>query len=288
MSSKRIAIAANEAEKNQNPLISNRMLRQIYGKLVEVRAFDEHSAKMPRRIKNSAQQPSIRGQEAPRISSLIALKTGDLISDSSLYPATELLLGTKLRHLPKQNSTRQISSHTNKTPTQLPPIADAKVRLQLAMGAALALKIRGQGNIVVAFVAPRELGGSAWKTVLTLAARLELPIIFVVLPAVLKKNVSITKVSEKARLAHVPGIPVDSSDAIALFRVMQESLGRTRGGDGPVVIECLKYTLPGQPLAENDAIVKMGRFLLERKVCSLAELDAICKKSQRSLRPSRH
>jgi TPP-dependent pyruvate/acetoin dehydrogenase alpha subunit len=156
------------------------------------------------------------------------------------------------------------------------------------MGAALSLKTASKGNIVVAFVAPRELSGSAWKKVLTLAARLELPIIFVVLPAVSKKNASITTVSEKARLAHVPGIPVDSADAIALFRVMQESLGRTRGGDGPVVIECLKYTLPGQPLAENDAIVQMEKFLLERKVCSQAELDDIYKKSQRSLRPSRH
>jgi TPP-dependent pyruvate/acetoin dehydrogenase alpha subunit len=287
MTAKRKATSVNEAKQNENPLISNSKLRQIYTKLVEVRAFDEHFAKMPRRVK-SAPQSSIRGQEAPRVSALIDLKPGDLISDSSLHPATELILGADTRHLLKHGSVRHSATEADKTPKQLPLVADADVRLQLAMGAALVLKTAKQGNIVVAFVSPRELSGSACQKLLTLAAQLELPIIFVVLPAASKQNASLSNVSEKARLARVPGIPVDFSDAIALFRVIQESLGRTRGGDGPVVIECLKYTLRSQSLAENDAIVQMGKFLLERKICNQAELDAIYKKSQRNLRSSRH
>ena len=72
----------------------------------------------------------------------------------------------------------------------------------------------------------------------------------------------------------VPGIPVDAGDAVALYRVAQESLGRTRGGDGPVLIECVAYPMEGsRGGAPTDPLVQMEEFLLGRKVCSKAWLE---------------
>jgi TPP-dependent pyruvate/acetoin dehydrogenase alpha subunit len=114
-----------------------------------------------------------------------------------------------------------------------------------------------------------------WRQVLELAGGLELPVIFVVLPAGPgeKKN---GKPNLSARTARwgVPGIPVDAGDAVALYRVAQESLGRTRSGDGPVLIECVAYPSEGSRNgAPGDPLVQMKEFLLGRKVCSKAWLE---------------
>jgi TPP-dependent pyruvate/acetoin dehydrogenase alpha subunit len=113
--------------------------------------------------------------------------------------------------------------------------------------------------------------------VLTLASKLELPIIFVVLPGGAgkkKKGDEVGALSAKARSCGVPGIPVDSSDAVALYRVAQESLGRTRGGDGPVLVECVSFPVKGRRRdSVVDPLVLMREFLLGRKVCSEAWLD---------------
>jgi TPP-dependent pyruvate/acetoin dehydrogenase alpha subunit len=72
----------------------------------------------------------------------------------------------------------------------------------------------------------------------------------------------------------VPGIPVDAGDAVALYRVAQESMGRTRGGDGPVLIECVGYRADGRDRAAAvDPLAQMQAFLLNRKVCTKAWLD---------------
>jgi acetoin:2,6-dichlorophenolindophenol oxidoreductase subunit alpha len=56
-----------------------------------------------------------------------------------------------------------------------------------------------------------------------------------------------------------------------LYRVAQESIGRTRGGDGPVLIECVEYRTEGRN-ALADPLVQMKDFLLGRGVCTEAWL----------------
>jgi len=65
-----------------------------------------------------------------------------------------------------------------------------------------------------------------------------------------------------------------AGDAVALYRVAQESLGRTRGGDGPVLIECVAYGVEGSGGGTpGDSLVQMKEFLVGRKVCTKAWLE---------------
>jgi TPP-dependent pyruvate/acetoin dehydrogenase alpha subunit len=128
---------------------------------------------------------------------------------------------------------------------------------------------------VEAFVRTDEVSNGTWRRVLALASKLELPIIFVVLPQgsgkKTKRKVA-GDLSALARSCGVPGIPVDAGDAVALYRVAQESLGRMRGGDGPVLVECVAFTAKGTR-GVVDPLVQMRGFLLGRRVCSEAWLD---------------
>jgi TPP-dependent pyruvate/acetoin dehydrogenase alpha subunit len=256
----------------------------MYVAMVEARVLEEHVARLQRRVKGAKGRrrvDSIRGQEACRVSTAIDLGPGDLVSDSQAGVVMDLLAGAKVSSLLR----RVAELHSGKkakglkldgaSVRMLPWIDDAGERLRMAMGAALSFKALGRANVVVAYVRHGEVGKGVWRNVLELAGRLELPVIFVVLPAAKgERRDGMKNVSAKTARWGVPGIPVDAGDAVALYRVAQESLGRTRGGDGPVLIECVAYRTPGSGVdAAGDPLEQMKEFLLGRKVCTKAWLE---------------
>jgi acetoin:2,6-dichlorophenolindophenol oxidoreductase subunit alpha len=245
----------------------------MYRAMAEVRVLDEHVTKLQKRVKGRRRLESIRGQEACRVSTAIDLGQGDLVSDSQVGVVMDLLAGEKVRSL----LTRVAGLHSGKKEKRakavgvygrLPWIDDAEERLRMAMGAALSFKTLGRANVVVAYVRGDEIAKSAWRKLLEFASRLELPIIFVILPAGKTRNGAMNLSAKTARWG-VPGIPVDAGDAVALYRSVQESLGRTRGGDGPVLLECVEFRVKGKggdlPV---DPLMQMKKFLLGRKVCT--------------------
>jgi TPP-dependent pyruvate/acetoin dehydrogenase alpha subunit len=273
----------------ENPLVPNAKLRQMYVAMAEARVLDEYVARLQKRAKGNkgrrrldSRLDSIRGQEACRVSTAMDLGPGDLVSDSQVGVVMDLIAGAKVRSLLKRLAELESGNLTKGiklggTSGRLLPWIDAVgERLRMAMGAALSFKALRRPNVVVAYVRPGEVGKGGWRTVLELAASLELPMIFVVLPAGRgEKKDGVANLSARTARWGVPGIPVDTGDAVALYRVAQESLGRTRGGDGPVLIECVAHPAEGggRSGTPGDPLVQMERFLLGRKVCSKAWLE---------------
>jgi TPP-dependent pyruvate/acetoin dehydrogenase alpha subunit len=278
----------------ENPLVPNAKLRQMYVAMAEARVLEEHVAGLQRRVKGPKGRrrlDSTRGQEACRVSTAIDLVPGDLVSDSQAGVVMDLLAGAKAGSLLK----RVAELHSGKEPKGsnlvdasarlLPWIDDAGERLRMAMGAALSFKTLGRANVVVAYVRHGEVGKGAWRKVLELVGKLELPVIFVVLPAGKgERRDGMTNLSAKTARLGVPVIPVDAGDAVALYRVAQESLGRTRGGDGPVLIECVAYrTGSSGGGAPDDPLVQMKEFLLGRKVGTKAWLERAGERMRRRI-----
>ena len=280
----------SETGLHENPLVPNAKLRQMYLAMTEARVLDEYVAGLQKRgksikrfkgLKGRGRLDSIRGQEACRISTAIDLGPGDLVSDSQAGVVMDLLAGAKVSSLLKRLA--ELGSGKNAKGVRLggtsgrllPWIDDAGERLKMAMGAALSFKTLGRANVVVAYVRHGEVGKAVWRQVLELAGKLELSVIFVILPVAkgAKRN-GVGNLSQKTARWGVPGIPVDAGDAVALYRVAQESLGRTRGGDGPVLIECVAHRMAGSGgAASGDPLVQMREFLLGRKVCTKTWLE---------------
>ncbi|WP_348266366.1 thiamine pyrophosphate-dependent enzyme [Edaphobacter paludis] len=267
----------SETAPHENPLVPNKKLRQIYTAMVEARLLDEHIAKLQRKAKSRHRLYSTSGQEACRVATALELNPGDLVSDLQVSATMDLLFGTSLapllRHVAAvvsgtQSRTTLLSEELT-AKRQLPWTDDASDRLKMALGAALAFKTLKQDNIVVAYTHHADLPKRSWNQVLALAAELSLPIIFVVLPEPDIKKSPATNICAKARSAGLPGIPVDVNDAVALYRVAQESIGRARGGDGAVLIECISYRPAGQRSNKiDDPILHMKNFMTGRQVCS--------------------
>jgi TPP-dependent pyruvate/acetoin dehydrogenase alpha subunit len=259
----------------ENPLVPNAKLRQIYLAMAEARVLDEAIGKVQRRGKGGRVE-STRGEEACRVSTAIDLGAGDLVSDSQVGVVMDLIAGGTASSLLKRVAAiRRAKTATGTadgagipsgtSPRVLPWIDDAEERLRLAMGAALGFKTAGQRNVVVAYVRHGEIAEKVWRRLLGLASKLELAVIFVVLPPGGRGRSKVKLGANSARWG-VPGIPVDAGDAVALYRVAQESLGRTRGGDGPVLIECVEFGAGGK--GPVDPLAAMGDFLLGRRVCT--------------------
>jgi TPP-dependent pyruvate/acetoin dehydrogenase alpha subunit len=286
----------SKAGLHENPLVPNKKLRQMYASMAEARALDQRIDKLQKGVKGRRKLESTRGQEACRVSTAIDLVPGDLVSDSQPGVVMDLLAGATIDSLLKCVA----AFHSGKTDGAtlsrdgvsrrvLPWIEDAGDRLKIAMGAALSFKTLKRENVVVAYVRRGELAKWQWQQVLQLASKLDLPMIFVVLPrAVEKKQNATTNLSSQARSWGLPGIPVDASDAVALYRVAQESLGRTRTGGGPVLIECVAYKTGGtKGDSPADPLLQMKDFLLSRKICTEAWLQNTGDSPRRRLPPSR-
>ena len=264
----------------ENPLVPNAKLRQMYVAMAEMRALDERIPRLLKRAKGRRRMDSTRGHEACRVSTAIDLGPGDLVSDSQVGVVMDLLAGEKVDSLLERVAAlglekrgKKVKKVATRSGRLLPWIDDAGERLRMAMGAALSFKTLKQANVVVAYVRHGEVAKGAWRKLLGLASKLELPVIFVILPAVKPEKKGGIAVSAKTARWGVPGIPVDASDAVALYRVAQESMGRTRGGDGPVLIECVEYQVKRKGRsAPVDPLAQMKDFLLSRKVCDEAWL----------------
>jgi pyruvate dehydrogenase E1 component alpha subunit len=177
-----------------------------------IRALDRRKTKVAR--------------EALLAATMIHLSAGDLVSAS---PGDEVLASLMAK---------SSAGHANH---RLP----ANLRIPLCAGAARGMQAAGTDRLTVAFT---EAGSeeTGWEDALRWAHRDELPLLLVVadtgsyprrrasagnaLPLLWP---SLTKLAGKL---HLPHFPVDGEDAVAVFRVVQETSARARAHGGPSVI----------------------------------------------------
>lgn len=272
----------------ENPLVPHRLLRQMYAAMLELRLFDEHAHRGSRK-NNPEEELRITGFEAALAAVLLGLKAGDMVLDATGSQSVEHLLEGTVPNLLLQKSL-PVSASSALPLKHLPFIANGERRLIFALGSAAAAKVSGRHQAVVVYVLHREIEKSAWRWALANAMKQELPILFVLLPKLGRSDGGgYRDILGLAKKDAVPGISIEGTDSIALYRVAQESLGRIRGGDGPVLMECVTYKLPGkQPKDQSDAVLKLKQYLLDRRIADAAWLSSIERDLSASLpRPER-
>jgi TPP-dependent pyruvate/acetoin dehydrogenase alpha subunit len=264
--------AITESVSHENPLVPYRRMKQMYEGMVELHLLEAMLRKRHKKTKHL----STRGQEACRVSALIGLEPDDLVSDVPHGIGTAFLRGAHLESVVAyadavvSGKRREEATAKLHLPGLLPSTEKTADRLKLAAGVALALRRLKLSRMVVVFTTEKEIRSSAGKKTLQLAVRELLPMLFVVFPASIErpdKKAKQVRLCTWATAAGVPGMPVDASDAVALYRLVQESIGRLRGGGGPALMECVAFAEPGSKQMSNDAATMMGQTLLDRKVC---------------------
>ena len=264
----------------ENPLIPNARLRQIY--------LAMKRARMLARALPAGCGKATLGLEACLVSAAVDLGPGDLVSDGLGGGVVDFLRGAALGEVLRPGAAKKKRGPLANCggAVRLAAAAGTAERMWAAVGAAAALKAAAarakteakakdvtaeQAGVVVVFVLPEQVPAGLWRKALTFAHEQELPALFVVLPG--KRGKALGRVSALALRCGVPGIPVDADDAVAIYRVAQESIGHARIGGGPAVIECVPFVVSGAAGKAADAIAGLEGDLVERKVATRSWMD---------------
>jgi TPP-dependent pyruvate/acetoin dehydrogenase alpha subunit len=264
----------------ENPLIPNARLRQIYLSMMRARTL---ARVLPRRDKATL------GLEACLVSPTVDLGPGDVVSDALAGGALDFLRGVPLGQVlqPATSSNGRAARTDSGAAAQLDNPAAATERVWAVIGAAAALKALAarkkskaaassevqRAGVAVVYVLPGEFPAALWQKALTFARAKALPVLFVVLPAETKPSTKTVGVSAIALRCGVPGIPVDKDDAVAIYRVAQESIGHSRIGGGAALMECVGFAPQGAAGKPADPIAGLEQYILQRRVATKAWME---------------
>lgn len=177
--------------------------------------------------------------------------------------------------------------------------------MPIAVGAALSARIRGTDQIAVSFFGEGASAEGTSHEAINMAAVWRLPVIFfceVNRYAELtgySTHVPTDHVADRAQGYGIPGLIIDGNDALQVYKTMQDTVARVRGGQGPVLIEARtarwrghyegdpqKYRPPGEleELQKNDPILRLENELVqagilgqqqvtERRATALAQVE---------------
>jgi Dehydrogenase E1 component len=228
-------------ELHENPLLPNAKLKELHALMQRARSLSKVPASAPR-------------FEAILAATLMHVEPGDFICPPPNAPAAALLAAER--------------ATPNEPPTPLP----AQHRLATTAGVAQGLKLAANNRFAVFYTDATPASArteAGWQEALTYATEARLPLILIIAGvetasrSANPKAISWPSVLKLAKPLKLPVLTVDGSDAVAVYRVMQESAHRARLGDGAAVIWC---ALPGKNSSATDPIRNMERYLAARNL----------------------
>jgi hypothetical protein len=235
---------------SENPLLPHSKLRELHALMVRCRSL-EHK---------QASRGSVR--EALLAATLIHLLPGDLLSASVGDRLVEKLAPE--------------GKHQQPAGTLLGGDAIG-ARLPVCAAAARGLQAAGDDGVLLAFAGA---GGQerGWMEALEWAQTSQLPLVLACSDATngaalgsrkgAEPAIDFSSMSRFARRQHLPVLTVDGEDAVAVYRVMQESVLRARQGGGPSVLWAVMTpvrsvaTMPGS----RKPIARLRSYLAARKI----------------------
>lgn len=131
--------------------------------------------------------------------------------------------------------------------------------IPIATGAALSSKLRGSGQVAVAFFGDGALSQGAFHEAANIAAVWELPVVFVcennlyALSTYQSRQTKLKDLSARAAGYGFPGVTVDGNDPVAVYEAAGHAVQRARGGGGPTLLECKTYKWMGHYIGDPGA-----------------------------------
>jgi hypothetical protein len=262
--------AAAVAGKNGHSLITNEKFRQLYTALLKHELLEE-------RLGLSADGAD--GAASGLIAGAVGI-TLDLEREDTVVLGPQTFAANLIKGIPANALLNHRESGGKSTPLMYGRVnaftpggvTSAVTQAGLATGAALANKMARNGKVAVAFMEGGVAALAECREALELASSHRLPAIYVILAGPgIKLEKALAEMS-----GMFPVITVDAHDAVAVYRVAQESIARARSGD-PSLIVCVPY-LPNSTQA--SALTNMEQYLTRKKLFrnrwkdqAIAELD---------------
>jgi pyruvate dehydrogenase E1 component alpha subunit len=166
----------------------------------------------------------------------------------------------------------------------------------VAVGLAMAARRKGLDRVVVVSFGDGATNTGSFHEAANMAALWHLPLVLLcqnnqyaeMTPT--DHTMNIKQVADRSQGYGMPGVRVDGNDPLAVADALEEALDRARSGDGPTLLECLTFRFRGHYFGDptayipkdqmeaaerDDPVPRFRAHLLDTKMCTEAELDAI-------------
>ena len=217
----------------ENPLLGHARMRAMFRALVETRALSEKAGTkrgLPRKL------------EACWVGTAIDLRTADVASGLRAGAYGAFITADAARKADRAATKVEFRRAAEQMAAARPFPGTAVDTVCCAVGQAMALRAAEGKHLVVVYAETEGLTAAEWKRVLAVAGEGALPLVVVAVPTVrTAATVDLSGLAKKVAGAKIPVIPVDAGDAVALYRVMQETCVRARADGGVAVIECVRF-----------------------------------------------
>lgn len=167
----------------------------------------------------------------------------------------------------------------------LPIISSIGASIPVANGIALAMKYRGEPNVVFNYWGDGATSRGDWHEGLNFASVQKLPIVYLcnnnlfAYSTPLEKQMVVKNVADRASAYGMPAEIVDGNDVFAIYEATRRAVAHARNGLGPYLIECKTFRVSGhsahdaadyvpqhvrEEWSKKDPILRLQKDMVER------------------------
>ena len=235
-----------------------------------------------------------RGQEAIPTGSAVLSRPDDYLCPSHRDMAAFLIRGMTPREVLAQylgrvtgpTGGRDGNMHMGCSRRHLLPIISSiGASIPVANGIALAMKYRGEPNVVYNYWGDGATSRGDWHEGLNFATVQKLPIVYLcnnnlyAYSTPLEKQMVVKNVADRASAYGMPAEIVDGNDVFAIYDATRRAVAHARNGLGPYLIECKTFRVSGhsahdaadyvpqhvrEEWSKKDPILRLQKDMVER------------------------
>ncbi|RPJ50300.1 MAG: thiamine pyrophosphate-dependent dehydrogenase E1 component subunit alpha [Chloroflexi bacterium] len=247
--------------------ITKELLLEMYSRMVRIREFELVAIDLFKRGQVKGTVHPYIGQEASAVGVCMALRVDDLIAGTHRSHGHNIAKGADMKKMMAEILGKETgyckgrggSMHIAAFETgSLGALAVVGSGIPLAVGAALAFKMRGEDRVAVPFTGDAGSNTGNWHESLNMASIWDLPVVFVLennhygVSTNIKDAVNIEDLSIRAKAYGIPGVRVDGFDVLAVYGAACEAVERARCGEGPTLLVTESYRIEGHYAGEPE------------------------------------
>jgi len=291
-------------------MIKKEKLLWIYTKMNEIRKFEEAAYKLFEENKLRGSVHLYIGEEAIAAAAISLLRDEDYITSThrghghgiaksgDLKSAMAELMGKETGFCKGRGGSMHIADLKK---GNLGANAIVGAGTPIAVGGALAAKMKGADQVSVSFFGDGASNQGTFHEALNLASVWKLPAIFIcennafAISVPVETSTSVKDISVRGKAYDMPGVTVDGNDVIEIYKAVEKAIKRAQQGKGPTLIECKTYRWKGHWTGDPEVyrtreqvaawmekcpIKRLRAYMLKEKIAAEKELDAIEEKAQ--------
>lgn len=251
-------------------------LLKLYYHMRLMREFEDTILRLYQQGKIVGGAYSGNGNEATAIGSAYALEKNDYLFPLHRDIGAHFVKGQSVRNLMLQHLARGNSPTRGRDGTG--HYSDPKLRIYgnishlgamvpVATGVALACKLRREKSVVMTYIGDGGANVGEVHEGLAMASVMRLPLVLIIennqyaYSTPISKQFLVEKLSDRAIGYGIPGITIDGTDVLEVYRVCKQAVERARKGDGPSIVESVTMRMRGH--AAHDTAWYVPKKLLE-------------------------